>query len=284
MNNKKKYIITGSIAATALLVGGTAAFFTSSDSIINPFNTGGNIDDDESTRAGIFLEEDFAETIGKVTYSKDEDGKDVATGLGIVENGKEDNYVATNGETVDELLPGQSVNKDVRVTSDVDYAQYVRARVIVRGFTYDNKSVTQIVKDANGMTVGYLNGVIYYNLDGNIAIRPSGTTPEELERNLIEVYLHGDSTWSNGTATTVSSSLLTELSTPFYYNSILKPGESTSDLVNYVTLSSKAGNNYKNLGFEVNIFAESIQATQAAWSGSIANGGWAQTPTVPSTN
>ena len=52
----------------------------------------------------------------------------------------------------------------------------------------------------------------------------------------------------------------------YYYNSVVNPNQSTSQLLKSVTLSSKADNIYKNLKFDVIVTAESVQASNGAVS------------------
>lgn len=50
----------------------------------------------------------------------------------------------------------------------------------------------------------------------------------------------------------------------YYYIGKVAPGESTKDILDSVTLSKEAGNDYKNVSFDVVVVAEGIQAKNGA--------------------
>lgn len=112
--NKKKIaalLIAGTL--TVGVVGGTFAWFTSSDSVTNKFSTG-TVTDPETPGnpdAGIEIEENFpGDTTG---------------------DGKYDNPV----------LPGTTMTKEVSVKSTANYDQYLRAKV-TKTWYYNDKVVT----------------------------------------------------------------------------------------------------------------------------------------------
>lgn len=101
MNKKKITALLIAGVLTVGIVGGTFAWFTSSDSVTNKFSTGGVTDPETpgNPDAGIEIVEEFP---------GDKDG-----------NGKYDNPV----------LPGTVMTKEVKVKSTSNYDQYLRAKV-----------------------------------------------------------------------------------------------------------------------------------------------------------
>lgn len=216
-SNKKKYIITGSLAAAALLVGGTAAFFTSSDVIVNPFATGSTTDKN-NPKAGINVKEDFYGPGGHYDTNTAENGYGEVVG----------------GPT--EVLPGQVFTKKVRVDSTANYAQYVRAKVIVEWFSVSSDGSKTKITDTT-ISTNYSSKLnIVYNANKSTGATWIGSVP----------------------VTGVTSEW-------FYYSTELaKSPAYTDDLIKSVTLDSSAENEFKNLAYTVTVEAESVQATDDA--------------------
>lgn len=133
MKTSKKYLIGTGIAAAALAVGGTAAFFTSSDSIKNIFTTG-TTDIPEDPKAGVDVVEDFR-TLGADEVYKigEQEFKNTNPSRGIKQyddnsDGGIYGELKTNPEKV---LPGELFIKAMRVDSDAEYDQYLRVKVNV---------------------------------------------------------------------------------------------------------------------------------------------------------
>lgn len=181
MKRKKiaSLVVTGFLAVG--LVGGSLAWFTSQDDITNTFTTDGTNPDD--SKAGIVVEEQF--------------------------NGNE-NWTENDGK-LDNLMPGATVGKNVRVTSTEIYDQYIRAKLIIT-----------------------LNG-----------------KPVKVNDSIINV-VPNEKDW------------LLKNDGYYYYRGIVGATESTANIINKVTLSSEAGNEYKNAKIEVKVEAEGIQAANHA--------------------
>lgn len=220
--NKKK--ITSSLLAVALvssLAIGSLAWFTSQDSVKNQFSTGTTNTDDSRVDAGIKIDETFDKTAAQ------------------------------------NVLPGQTVQKLVKVHSTANYDQLVRTN-ITKQFTYNGKVVDMYAKTVT--TVQNDQGqdvpaetITFYNskTDENI---PSDAV--KLDINLIELNLTANSNWLDNT----------KAGGFYYYNEVLPAGQDTKALLDSVTLNKTAGNEYKNLGFDVVVNAESIQASNGAAS------------------
>ncbi|MGL5383863.1 MAG: BsaA family SipW-dependent biofilm matrix protein, partial [Culicoidibacterales bacterium] len=263
MTSKQKKIAAGALAAF-LAVGGTAAFFTSSDLISNPFQTGTTTDTTDPN-AGIDIWEKF---------NKDENYK---------------NYDTVTLTPATEVLPGEAVNKDVQVRSTANYNQFIRAQYEVVGFTAmigsETEKVATLVKsvytdkaltDTTAKIIGYkLANDTIVNLTGDTLTLPVGAVESVLDISLVSVQLKTSGAINTDTWSAVASDGW------YYYNKILAPNAATTDLLDSVTLAGSAGNIYKNLGYTVDVKAESIQATPTAWTNSVADGGWAQTSTAP---
>lgn len=224
--NKKK--ITTSLMAVALvssLAVGSLAWFTSQDTITNPFSTGSTTDKSGRIDAGIKIHEDF------------------------------DKEAAKNVE------PGQTVKKKVQVQSTANYDQFVRAK-ITKEFTYNGKVVdcyveTPTTYENNQHQKVDSEKITFYNSEDKNA--PKDAT--KLNLDFIKLDLTKDSNWIAGTDGF------------YYYNEVLPAGQDTKALLDSVTLDGQAGNVYKNLGFNVVVHADSIQAANKA-----ARDAWKQAP------
>lgn len=171
-----------------------------------------------------------------------------------------------NGDKVydNPVLPGDTMVKEVRVESTANYDQFLRAK-LVKNFYYGDDIVTHYaIKN-----------------DGTITYTKTGDDDHKLDLNLIVLDIA-----EAGTSGNTWSSLTGEY---YYYNQILKAKgyieedgkpetDITSNLLKKVTLSSKAGDIYKNLTFKVELQAESVQAS----NGAAAASGW--DTTVPAAN
>ena len=127
------------------------------------------------------------------------------------------------------VLPGTETNKDVRVKSTAKYDQFIRVK-------FEKKFIK-----TNG--------------DGT-----KTDVTDKLDTSLIELnftnYLKdtkAEGTWFEGK------------DGYYYYIGKVAGGSYTNMLLDSVTLSSKAGNEYKNLEFDVTVVADSIQSSNEAY-------------------
>lgn len=127
------------------------------------------------------------------------------------------------------VLPGTETNKDVRVKSTAKYDQFIRVK-------FEKKFIK-----TNG--------------DGT-----KTDVTDKLDTSLIELnftnYLKdtkAEGTWFEGE------------DGYYYYIGKVAGGSYTNMLLDSVTLSSKAGNEYKNLEFDVTVVADSIQSSNEAY-------------------
>lgn len=242
MHKKKiQALVVAGLLAIAV-IGGTLAWFTSQDQVTNVFNAG-SVDDPTNPNAGIEIEENFPgstkdPSTGDMTYNKP-------------------------------VLPGDTLTKEVSVTSTADYDQFVRAKITKvwklgvaqksgnGGEALDKGAVVTYYKVANGK-------VVYSNTGG------SGWTA--LDYDNIELTLATPVTSTGNTWSASKDDAKKSAEGYYYYNDILKgsktaggPG-TTSNLLKAVTLDDDADNVYKNLRFDVKVEAEGIQATNGAAS------------------
>lgn len=235
MKPNKKYLVPMGVAALALAVGGTAAFFTSTDSITNPFKTGSTTPEGEDK--GINVVEDFrtldAEEeylVGEVTYKntnpirgfEEYDDNPFISG----ETTYGELQTPTSGPT--EMLPGELFIKAMRVESEANYSQYLRVKVTV--------TIAGVTGEESGYNGEYILGV--------------STLPTDL---IIETDTDGW-TFSNEDYN-------------FYYDTAFGPTAVTNDIVKSVMLDGVAsGNEWKNATITVKLEADAIQATTDAWA------------------
>ena len=188
--NKNKIGALAIMAVVALgVVGGSFAWFTAEETATNKFATAGSSNEEED--AGIEIWENF------------------------------DKEAAAN------ITPGGTVNKKVQFKSNVDYDQFVRAKI-----TPQWTELSGIVQD------------------------PAILAGEELKLsyvNLVDISVANDGQWVKGN------------DGYFYYIGVVPAGEYTNQLLDTVQLDGKfAGNEYKNAKFDVVVKVESVQATNSA--------------------
>lgn len=195
--SKKKIttlLLAGALAIS--VVGGTFAWFTASDSVVNKFSTGsvppGDPDD------GVKVQEEF----------KPEDGANIT--------------------------PGAVVNKDVQAKSTASYDQFIRVSFEKVWKDIEDNIVTEITLKEK-----------FYTLD---------TSKIVLNLKAVNVTTDGkEGTWVDGK------------DGYYYYIGKVAPNSYTNTLLDSVTFDKSAGNEYKNLKFDVNVVAESIQADNGAY-------------------
>lgn len=254
MKTNKKYLIGTGVAAAVLAVGGTVAFFTSTDSITNPFATGSTTDNDDN--AGIDVVEDFRTlalsddqmratdeeyTLLGVTYKnvnpirgfEEYDNDDDAV------TDKADNYgekPGVNGEGPTEMLPGELFIKQMRVNSTVNYNQYLR---IMPEIVFDGEPVTFDIA-----AIKVTSGTPYVEI--SLPDQP-GSLIIELDPSVLTEWTLGSDGY-------------------FYYDSVFAPEAFTPDIVRSVVITADAENAWQNKTLDITLNADSIQATDDAWA------------------
>lgn len=141
-------------------------------------------------------------------------------------------------EKPENMLPGDNVNKDVQVKNTTTYDQFIRVKFIPK--------FVKVTKDGSGNEVREeITKVDEKTLDtGNIELNV-------VKKNVNESKNSG--TWFAGS------------DGYYYYMGKVAKGQFTNTLLDSVTLNSKAGNEYRGLGFDVDVQAESIQASNDAY-------------------
>lgn len=214
MNKKFKY--TSLVAAGAVtlgLVGGTLAWFTAQDEVINNFNTIGNPYNPQDPDAGVDIVEDWNE----------EEGKDIT--------------------------PGTTVNKDVQVKNTEVYDQFIRVKL------YASMNTSSIVEGQDGT----LGSVVDRQ---EISLQPTDNPNVFTVVGYEEIELH----FTNHLTTepSVGDWVFNEEDGYFYYIGKVVGGNHTNTLLDEVTLTYEAGNEYRNLDFDIVVVADGIQTTNGA--------------------
>lgn len=189
--NKKVQALAVSGVLTVGVIGGTLAWFTSQDSVKNPFNTASNKDNNGS---GIKIIEKF--------------------------------------DKPDNMLPGDEVNKDVQVSNTTTYDQFIKVKLTPKFVDVNNNRTVITEKDGKQLDIQKIKlNVVKENVNGS---KSSGT-------------------WFDGK------------DGYYYYMGKVAPDQFTNTLLDSVTLASNAGNEYRGLGFDVDVEAESIQASNDSY-------------------
>ncbi|QPJ84765.1 hypothetical protein HH195_02085 [Sarcina sp. JB2] len=226
MNKKKVSALLIAGILSIGAIGGTLAWFTSQDSVTNAFQTG-STNNPGNTDGGIEIKEDFEKS------------------------------------DAENMTPGDKVKKEVSVTNTASYNQLIRAKIEKVWKNSEGNVVTHYIisegkaqdKQGNDVTTQTIR---YLNLTEEEASSTDGA--QSLDKNLIILNLDKDK-WINNSDTELGADV-----GYYYYNSVVKPNQSTSQLLKSVTLSGEADNIYKNLKFDVIVTAESVQASNGAVS------------------
>ena len=227
MNKKKLQALLVAGMLSVGIVGGTLAWFTAQDNVTNVFKTAASDNGEQGVNSGIEIDEIFGgEHI--------EHDKDIAT-------------------LDKKVLPGDEIEKQVKVESTVEYNQFLRAKI------------TKQWKDQNGEIV------THYKVEDGKYVYSNGAKEDGAEWNELNLDYIILNLAASGSDEGDDWTVLHE-DGYYYYNQILVPEAKTSNLLNSVTLNSEAGNMYRDLQFDVRIDAESIQAT----NGAAADAGWCQ--------
>lgn len=225
MNKKKiaSLLVAGVLSVGA--IGGTLAWFTSQDSVTNAFQTG-DTNKPGDTDSGIDIEEKF------------------------------------DKEDADNVLPGDSVTKEVKVTNTASYKQLIRAKIEKAWKNSNGEVVTHYVTGTRTTQDDEGNDVVVetikYLTPEQVASN-KGALP--LDESLIILNLSDNGKWIDNNDANLGID-----GGYYYYNSVVEAGKTTSKLLDKVTLSSEASNIYKNLNFDVIVTAEGVQGTNGAVS------------------
>lgn len=240
MHKKKIQSLVVAGLLTVGVVGGTLAWFTSQDNIKNVFNTGSVTDTDDGLDAGIDVKENFPGS------TVDKDGNSVYD---------------------KPVTPNESLTKEVWVENTANYDQIIKAKV-VKNFvdSSSGKIVTHYkMTETTNAKKQTVKKIEYTN-------NPTGGGWTALNLKYIELgdNLNGSGSpdqWTLQTLPITDTSAKSE-SNWYFYNKVLKPAKNadfkTNNLLKTVTLSKDAGSEYKNLRFDVEVEAQSIQAANGA--------------------
>lgn len=189
---KKKKIITviAAVAVVASLALGSLAFFTSKETVKNSFTTVAQGKEDKGGDAGIDINENFDENQAK------------------------------------NMVPGDTVNKDVQVDSTANYPQLIRVKL-----------------DPN-----WVDGNKKINADLN------ETSKDSIDLNCVNV------------TGTITDNKWFKSGDYYYYIAAVQPKGHTDRLLDSVTLASDTEKAVLGNGFTVDVTAESVQASNDAYT------------------
>ncbi|MGL4572499.1 MAG: BsaA family SipW-dependent biofilm matrix protein [Clostridium sp.] len=193
---KKKKIITviAAVAVVASLALGSLAFFTSKETVKNSFTTVAQGKEDKGGDAGIDINENFDENQAK------------------------------------NMVPGDTVNKDVQVDSTASYPQFIRVKL-----------------DPN-----------WVDLKGNINENLNKTDKDSINLNCVNL------------TDTITDNKWFKSGDYYYYIAAVQPkgqaGDTTARLLDSVTLASNTEEAVLGNGFTVDVTAESVQASNDAYT------------------
>ncbi|MGL4952494.1 MAG: SipW-dependent-type signal peptide-containing protein [Culicoidibacterales bacterium] len=247
MHKRTIKIGTHIIFAGFLLIGGTFAFFTSSDQINNIFSTGSN---SRTFTSGLHVVEDFRSQTRNEEYDDNQ-----AFLKEIDSNPKKTEYGKVN-EGPTNVLPGEEFIKKVRVDNEANYYQYIRVKVII---DWDDEFITTL---ENQKQITKQEAIQYANEQLEIFFPDKG-------KKLTEQNWLGKERYNFTYTDTydLEGNMLTYVSTTgyLYYKVAVAPTSSTEDILQNVKLKNTAGNEFKNSNFDIIIDAEAIQATEKSW-------------------
>lgn len=267
MKNKKK-IITGTALVAALAVGGTAAFFTSSDLITNVFKTGSGIDVNPGDDIGIDVNEKFEGLLPGpdgiygtiddllVSFDDNSDGNEygeikVTEGESVSLGGGSTDPVTGPG-TYPVIKDGVEIGKIV-IAEDENGDLVVGPATVLPGNTFTKQMKVDSNVDYNQFLRGEVVITVKDAKGTDVTAEALAKESEEGIKDLVVVYDWAG--WSQGT----------DESGKYYYSSVLGAGASTPDVVESVTLAETAGNWWKDKVVTVTLKAEAIQASDAGW-------------------
>ncbi|MEN2258126.1 BsaA family SipW-dependent biofilm matrix protein [Paraclostridium benzoelyticum] len=141
-------------------------------------------------------------------------------------------------EKPENMLPGDNVNKDVQVKNTTTYDQFIRVKFIPK--------FVKVTKDGSGNEVR----------EEITEVNGQKLETKNIELNVVKKNVNESK--SSGTWFAGSDGY-------YYYMGKVAEGDYTNTLLDSVTLASDAGNEYRGLGFDVDVEAESIQASNDAY-------------------
>lgn len=214
MNKKFKY--TSLVAAGAVtlgLVGGTLAWFTAQDEVVNKFNTTGSEFNPEDPYAGVDIVEDW------------------------------------NEEDAEDITPGTIVNKDVQVKNTEIYDQFIRVNL------YASMNESTIVEGEEGEKWQEV-------VRTEITIQPTENPYVFTVVGYEDIELHFTTHLTENPS--LGNWFFNEEDGYFYYIGKVSEESYTNTLLDEVTLTSAAGNDYRNLAFDIIAVADGVQTTNGA--------------------
>lgn len=139
------------------------------------------------------------------------------------------------------MLPGDNVNKDVQVSNTATYDQFIRVKFIPR--------FIELGKDSNGKEVR----------TPITQRKTSDGTMHQLDTNKI-ILKFTENLKKDGS----NGSWIEGKDGYYYYMGKVAPKKWTNTLLDSVTLDTAAGNEYRGLGFDIDVEATSTQASNDA--------------------
>ena len=188
MNKKKLITLLVAGVLTVGVVGGTFAWFTSSDSVSNKFSTAAGEGGSDVDKDGIEVWEKF------------------------------------DTESATKVTPGTEVNKDVQAKNTASYDQFIRVKI-----------------DPQWTEVPHAEGKV--------------GTSEGIKLNFTNLVENVDS---------VQDGQWIKSGDYYYYVGKVASGKFTNQLLDSVTLQGTIGNEFKGAKYEVNVYVESVQASNNA--------------------
>lgn len=132
-----------------------------------------------------------------------------------------------NPKDAEKISPGADVNKDVRVQNTASYKSFIRVK-LVKEFVKAESGINISDLDINKITLNYNTS------------------------NVTDINQLSDGKWVDGQ------------DGYFYYLGVVDSKEYTTYLLDSVKLDKYIDNTYRNCGYDVNVIAESIQASNGA--------------------
>ena len=139
------------------------------------------------------------------------------------------------------MLPGDNVNKDVQVKNTTTYDQFIKVK-----FT---PKFVKVAEDGSRKEITEVNGQKLETK--NIELNFTNKLSKDKENG----------TWFAGR------------DGYYYYMGKVAKEQFTNTLLDSVTLNSKVGNEYRGLGFDIDVQADSIQASNNAYADWVTAGG-----------
>lgn len=174
-----------------------------------------------------FTSQDSVKNTFNTGASNDENGK----GIKIVEEFK----------SPEAMLPGDEVNKDVQVSNTATYDQFIKVKL--------SPKFVEVGKD------GSRNEIKQREITNELGQKQTCTL--DTSKIILNFTKNLKKDKSNGSWFKDGDY--------YYYMGKVKPSELTSMLLDSVTLDKNAGNEYRGLVFDIDVEAESIQASNDAY-------------------